>query len=120
MPHVPRLAAQDKGAGSAEQLAALIAYTDKQARRFTTLARAANEEVVRTSLEIVSLQAAHVARLARVRLAALEGDRTKIKALRAEYEAALPKLLGRYAQWVDPLFGRAMREVFDEAARALP
>jgi hypothetical protein len=108
----------DAGVGTREQLAALAAYAEKHATRFRSRAKQAKSEVVRTSLEIVALQADHVARIARARLAALDKDAAALKTMRAEYEAALPALLDRCAPWIDPLFGQAMRGVLDEAERA--
>ena len=104
--------------GTRKQLPALASYAEKHVTRFRSRAEKAKTEVVRTSLEIVALQAEQTARIARARLAALDRDAAAIKALRAEYEAALPALLDRYSQWLDPLFGQAMRGALDEAQRA--
>jgi hypothetical protein len=107
----------DSGVGTREQLVALASYAEKHVTRFRSLAEKAKNEVVRTSLEIVALQAEQTGRIARARLAALDEDPAAIGAMRAEYEAALPALLDRYAPWIDPLFGQAMRSVLDEAGR---
>ncbi|MCJ7752575.1 MAG: DUF4838 domain-containing protein [Armatimonadetes bacterium] len=108
----------DSGIGAREQLVALASYAKKHATRFCSLAQKAKSDVVRTSLEIALLQADQTARIARARLAALDKDVAAIRALRAEYEGVLAALLDRYSQWIDPLFGRAMWQVLDEAEEA--
>ncbi len=108
----------DSDTGARGQLVALASYAEKHATRFRSLAQRAKSDVVRTSLEIALLQADQTARIARARLAALDKDVAAIRALRVEYEAALPALLDRYAPWIDPLFGQAMRGVLDEAEGA--
>ena len=104
----------DKGVGSAEQLSDLAAFAGKQAARFAKLAQSTKNDVLRTSLEIITVHAQHLAFLARARRAGLNQDAAALQALREEYEAALPAMLERTAPWIDPLLAGIVRRTLED------
>jgi len=105
------------GPGERRKLEALISFADIAAGRFAAAARREREAVVAVSLELVALHARQAARVARARLAGLDGDQQALRRMRSEYQAELPRILGRCHPWVDPMIAHPVLDALAHAER---
>ena len=92
-------------------------FAEEWKRRLSRLARGEKDRVVRTSLEVAAIHADQVRRIARARLAGLDGNRELIRAMQADHRAALPGVLRDYSWWVDPLVGQPVEMALAQAER---
>jgi hypothetical protein len=86
-------------------VSAVAGMAGKALKRFSALAKAEREAVVRTSLELMALHAEQTNRIANAYLAGLKGDKKALAKMRAAYEERLPEVLGKFSPWVDPKLG---------------
>ena len=108
--HEHRTVLEDAGAKHRARLEKIAPFAEQSARGFSSLAKREKDPVVRTSLRLLAVHAEQAARIARIHLAGLDGDRKALKKMRADYEARLPRILGDFSPWIDPKIAEPVRE----------
>jgi hypothetical protein len=100
-----------------EELGEIAEIADMARRRFGVLAERERDEVVRLSLELMSLHAEQTGRIAGAYLAGLASDRRLVARMRAEYGKRLPEVLDQFSLWVDPKLAEPVWEALAAAEK---
>ena len=93
------------------KLTALAQLAERCQTRFSDAARAENDPVVSTSLDLLAVHAEHAVLIAGLHQAVADGDQTRIERIQEAYGKRLKTILQEFAPWIDPHIAGPIREI---------